>query len=193
MRQDLADVIGVQHGELLALLDDLERQPAITDHTVQGQLRARSTAMRTLERAFVAQHAARRRILWPVLRQLSTAGRAHVERDREQARSVEHRMAKRQWYGDRDETLNSLDADIAWGVRKHVVLERRELARLAATGELAAEVADEMAGELEDRGPWPTRPHPDLPQWPPLAVLVSRPLAFTDRVIDRCAAVGAGR
>ena len=186
MAHDLAEVIRGQHAELRDLLAHLARQPRVTEQTLQPQLRARDHALADVQRVFLAHQGARLRHLWPALRRIPDTG-DYVARALQETRAVEHCLAKRRWYGDRDETANELDDQIASGIETHLEMEERELARLAESGRLAALDTAELARLLARDGLWPTRPHPDVPRSPRLAVLLQRPLALTDRVVDRLA------
>lgn len=183
MTSDLAELLREQHADMRALLTNLARQPAVTE-TIQGpQLRARRRLMETIQHTFLAHTGARLRYLWPALRNAWPDGRSYTMRAWDQARAIEYRLAKRDWFGERDAAVTDLEDRIASDIEEYLALEERQLPRLAAT--IAGADGTTLAGRLRSGGPWPTRPHPDVPRSPRLASLMLRPLAVTDRVLDR--------
>lgn len=95
-------------------------------------------------------------------------------------------MAKRDWFGERDEARNELDDAVAWGIRKQLALEKRHLELLADAADGGQLDGTTLARRLSG-GSWPTRPHPDVPTSPRLASIAKRPLALGDRLMDRLA------
>lgn len=177
MGHDVPDRIRAQHADLRRLIEKLDRQPAVTEQILQPQLRARRQVFRTLQRTFVAYQSARLRHLWPVLRRAWPDGRVYTDQAWKQTRRIEDRMAKRPWLGERDEATTDLDRQIAVGIEALLTAEEDQLPRLEGTT---------MSRRLGD-GYWPTRPHPDVPRAQRLASILQRPLALSDRVLDRCA------
>lgn len=185
MSSDVASLLRDQHAEMRGLLADLARQPAVTETILGPQLRARRRLMRTIQHTFLAHTAARLRYLWPALRTAWPAGQTYTGRAWDRARVIEHRMAKREWFGERDGAITDLEAQIAAGIEEQLTLEEPQLTRLDGLTEEQGVDGRTLAEQLRSGGPWPTRPHPDLPRSPRLAALVLRPLAVTDRVLDR--------
>lgn len=184
MSSDLAALLRDQHTEMRALLADLARQPAVSETILGPQLRARRRLMQRLQETFLAQTAMRLRYLWPALRAWPD-GRSYTSRAWRLARVTEARMAKRPWFGERDGALNDLEAEIAAGIEEQLALEERQLPRFAGETDRIGLDATSVAGQLRSDRPWPTRPHPDIPRSARLAALMLRPLAVTDRVLDR--------
>lgn len=186
---ELSAALGDEHDEMRVLLADLARQPPITETITGPELRARRRAMLCVQRAFFIQLALRLRYVWPALSTASPGGRAYVARAWNRSRLIQVRMAKRQWCGERDVALNDLEAHISSEIAEFLRQEARHLARLDGTGDGSADAGRLDAVALEVRrqsgAPWPTRPHPDLPRSPRLARLMLRPLALTDRALDR--------
>jgi Hemerythrin HHE cation binding domain len=187
MGRDLPDLIRDQHAELRELLAELCRQPEVTERILGPQIRARERLLQQIRRVYLAQQAARLRYLWPRLRAASPEGRSYTDRAWAQTRAVEARMAKREWFGERDEVRNELDHTISWGIQKQLVLEERELGRIADASSRGELDGPTLVRRLSSRGPWPTRPHPDVPASPRLASIAKRPLALSDRLLDRLA------
>jgi hypothetical protein len=189
MEHDLPGLIRRQHADLRELIVLLERQPAVTEQILEPQLRARDTVLRTFERRFLAYQAARMRYLWPALRAAWPDGRSYTSRAWERTRLVEYRMLKRRWLGERDRTTTDLERHMVDDVEELLTGEERQLARLAGPAEDVGFDATEVAEQMRTGGPWPTRPHPDVPGSLRLAATLQRPLALADRVLDRCAHV----
>jgi hypothetical protein len=187
MSSDLADLLRAQHADLRALLADLARQPAVTEQILGPQLRARRRLMRRIQHVFLAQTAGRIRYLWPAFRSAWPEGRSYTERAWSSARVIEYRMAKREWYGERDEAIADLEDQIASDIEEQVGFEERQLPRLEGRADRTGIDGTGLARRLRAGGPWPTRPHPDLPRSARLASMMLRPLAVTDRVLDQLA------
>jgi hypothetical protein len=186
MGHDLPDLIRAQHVHVRGLLADLDRQPEVTERILQPQLRARARCFRNLRHTFVGHQSARLRHLWPALRRAWPDGRAHTDRAWEQTRAIEYRMTKRQWLDDRDEATTDLDHRIAADIESLLSAEEAQIARLEGTADGVGLEDTSVARGLAD-GFWPTRAHPDVPRSQRLASLLHRPLALSDRVLDRCA------
>ena len=184
MGRDLPTVIRSQHAELRELLAQACRQPQVTEHTLGPQLRARERVLKKVRHRYLAHQSARLCYLWPPLRRISPDGRAYTDRAWAQTRAVEARMAKRDWFGERDQVRNQLDDTIAWGIQKQLVMEERQLGRIEAASDSGDLDGTTVARRLTSSGPWPTRPHPDVPSSYRLAAIVKRPLALTDRLVD---------
>lgn len=184
---NLAALLGGQHGEMRTLLAALARQPAVSETITGPQLRARRRLMRTLEHRFVAQTAQRLRYVWPALDTAWPDGSAYTSLAWDRARTIEYRMAKRAWYGERDEAVTALEDHIASEITEYVAFEERQLPRLDGPTDRTGVDGMRIADRLGTGGPWPTRPHPDLPRSRRLAALMLRPLALADRIADRLA------
>jgi hypothetical protein len=184
--QDATQLVEEQHRLLRGLLDDLERQPAVTERILGGQLRARQELVRTIERTFVQQEAAKHRHLWPVLRRALPDGDTVVHEAIVQCREIEHRLVKLRWFGDRDGAVNDVVAALVDDVRVHLDFEREQLTRLRQHP--TEQDLDEVAARMSSRG-WvrPTRPHPDLPGSRRLAGLLGIPMALVDHLLDAVA------
>jgi hypothetical protein len=187
MEHDLPDLIRDQHAEMRGLLAQLSRQPAVTEQILGPQLRARRRLMRTIEQTFLAHQAARLRHLWPALRRAWPDGRSYTQRAWQQTRAIENQMAKRRWIGDRDATATDLDDQIASDIDELMSWEAAQLARMEGPADRTGLDGTSLTTRLGSRGPWPLRPHPDVPRSPRLAAILHRPLAVTDRVLERCA------
>jgi hypothetical protein len=185
MGSELLDLIRSQHAELRSLLARLERQPAYTELMLGPQVRARERAFQAVQHAYLAQQSLRLRHLWPALGRAWPDGGSYADQAWAQTRSVQARMAKRQWFGERDETKNRLEAEIAWGVRRQLVLEERQLGRLERAVETSAIDGATLVRRLGGSRPTPTRPHPDVPLSRRLAAALQAPLALADRLVDR--------
>jgi hypothetical protein len=186
MDDDLPDLIRAQHAQLRELVAQLGRQPAVTELVLGPQLRARRRVMRTIERTFLAQQAARLRHLWPALRRAWPDGRSYTRRAWARTRTIESQMAKRRWVGERDGALTDLDDRIAADILALMATEARQLPRMEGPDDRTGLDGTSLARRLGDRGPWPTRPHPDVPRAQGLASLAHRPLAVADRVHEWC-------
>jgi hypothetical protein len=176
-------LVGGQHRVLLGLLEDLERQPAVTERILGGQLRTRQELLRSIERTFVQQEAAKHRHLWPVLRRTLPNGDSVVHEALVQCRRIEHRLVKLRWFGDRDSEVDDVVAALSRDIRHHLAFEDEQLARLRRHP--PEDDLGEVAARMSSRG-WarPTRPHPDLPASRPLAGLVGIPMALVDHLLD---------
>lgn len=186
MEHDLADLIRAQHAQMHGLLAQLGRQPAVTELVLGPQLRARRRVMRTVERTFLAQQAARLRHLWPALRRTWPDGRSYTGRAWARTRTIEYLMAKRRWSGERDAALTDLEDRIASGIVSLMATEARQLPRMEGPDDRTGLDGTSLAQRVGSEGLWPTRPHPDVPRSQRLASLVHRPLALADRVHERC-------
>jgi uncharacterized membrane protein YccC len=180
---DATQLVEEQHRVLGGLLDDLERQPAVTERILGGQLRVRQELLRAIERAFVQQEAAKHRHLWPLVRRALPDGGAVAHEAVVQCREIEHQLVKLRWFGDRDSQVDDVVASLLDDIRKHLAFEHQQLARLRRHP--PEEDLGEVAARMSSRG-WarPTRPHPDLPASRPLAGLVGFPMALVDHLLD---------
>jgi len=171
---------------LRGLLEDLERQPAVTERILGGQLRARQELVRTIERTFVQQEVAKHRHLWPVVRRALPDGDAVSREAIVQCREIEHQLVKLRWFGDRDSEMNDVIAALAEEIRAHLAFEHEQLTRLRRHP--PEQDLREVAARMSSRG-WarPTRPHPDLPGSRRLAGLLGIPMAVVDHLLDACA------
>jgi hypothetical protein len=181
--RDATQLVEEQHRLLRGLLDDLERQPAVTERILGGQLRARQELVRSIERTFVQQEAAKHRHLWPVVRRALPDGTTVVREAIAQCRSIEHHLVKLRWFGDRDGEMDDVVAAMTEEIRGHLAFEHQHLARLRRH----AREADlrQVAARMTSRG-WarPTRPHPDLPVSRRLAGMLGIPMAVVDHLLD---------
>lgn len=190
VERELTEVILAPHVGVRELLAALGRQPAVTERTLQPQLRGRRQVVDSLGRAFVGLQSVRLRYWWPEIRRLSPEAAEHADRAWRDTRGIEQLMARRQWYGEHDPTTGQLDQRIATGVEQVLDREDGELHRLTASGELALLDCARLAVRLSKPGRWPTRPHPDVPRSARLAAVMQGLLARTDLVLDRCARAG---
>lgn len=183
MDQDATQLVEEQHRLLRGLLDDLDRQPAVTERILGGQLRARQELLHSIERTFVQQEAAKHRHLWPVLRRALPDGETVVHEAIVQCRQIEHQLVKLRWFGDRDSEVDDVVAALVDDVRSHLAFEHRQLSRLRRHP--PEQDLDEVAARMSSRG-WarPTRPHPDLPGSRRLAGLLGIPMALVDHLLD---------
>jgi hemerythrin HHE cation binding domain-containing protein len=183
VEQDATQLVEEQHRVLLGLLDELERQPSVTERILGGQLRARQELLHAVERAFVQQEAAKHRHLWPVVRRTLPDGGTVVHEALVQCREIEHQLVKLRWFGDRDGEVDDVVAALVDDIREHLAFEHELLVRLRRhpPEEDLGEVAVRMSSHAWAR---PTRPHPDLPASRPLAGLVGFPMALADHLLD---------
>jgi hypothetical protein len=184
--QDATQLVEEQHRLLRGLLEDLERQPAVTERILGGQLRARQELVRTIGRTFVHQEAAKHGHLWPVVRRALPDGATVVREAIAQCRRIEHHLVKLRWFGDRDAEMDDVIAAMAEKIRDHLAFEHQHLARLrrhAPEAELR-QVAARMSSRSWAR---PTRPHPDLPGSGRLAGLLGTPMGVVDHLLDAVA------
>ena len=181
--QDAIQLVEEQHRRLRALLEDLERQPAVTERILGGQLRARQELVRTIERTFVQQEAAKHRHLWPVVGRALPDGDAVSREAIVQCREIEHQLVKVRWFGDRDSEVNDVIAALAERIRAHLAFEHEQLTRLRR--HRPEQDLGKVAARMSSRG-WarPTRPHPDLPGSRRLAGLLGIPMAVVDHLLD---------
>jgi Hemerythrin HHE cation binding domain len=185
VEQDATRLVEEQHRMLRGLLDELERQPAVTERILGGQLRARQELLHAIERTFVQQETGKHRHLWPVVRHALPDGETVVHEAIVQCRGIEHRLVKLRWFGDRDSEVDDVVAALLDDIREHLAFEHEQLVRLRR--HLPEEDLGEIAARMSSRG-WarPTRPHPDLPTSRPLAGLVGLglPMALVDHLLD---------
>lgn len=186
MDVDATQLVADQHALLRRLLDDLERQPAVTERILGGQLRAKFELLDAIRRAFVQQEAAKHRHLWPVVRRALPDGADVARRALRDCREIEHLMVKLRWFGDRDSEVEEVVAALVERLREHLAFESEQLHRLRLNPpeEDLGEVAARMTTRTWAR---PTRPHPDLPRSARLAGLLGVPLALVDHLMDACA------
>jgi hypothetical protein len=181
--KDATQLVEEQHRLLLGLLEDLERQPAVTERILGGQLRARQELVRTIERTFVQQEVAKHRHLWPAVRRALPDGATVVGEAIAQCRRIEHHMVKLRWFGDRDGEMDDVIAAMAEEIRAHLAFEHEHLDRLRRHPPEAD--LRQVAARMSSRG-WarPTRPHPDLPGSRRLGGLLGIPMAVVDHLLD---------
>jgi hypothetical protein len=180
---DAIQLVEEQHRLLRGLLEDLERQPAVTERILGGQLRARQELLNAVERTFVQQEAAKHRHLWPVVRRGLPDGKEVAREAIAQCREIEHQLVKLRWFGDRDSEVDDVVAALLDDVRAHLAFEHEQLTRLRR--QPPEESLGEVAARMSSHG-WarPTRPHPDLPGSRGLAGLVGVPMALVDHLLD---------
>jgi hypothetical protein len=96
-------------------------------------------------------------------------------------------MAKRQWLGERDEAANDIEDHIAADIERQIEAEEWQLVRLEGPSDRTGLDGTALAARLRSGGPWPSRPHPDVPRAPWLAARLQRLLGLSDRVLESCA------
>lgn len=185
---DAIKLISSQQDELSELLDELCRQPQVSEQVLGGQLRKRQELLAELRRVFVRNESAKRRHFWPMVRRVLPDGAEVAAAAGEQRHQVEQMFVKIRWFGDRDAEVNDVVEELVEAVRQHVGFEAKQLRRLRRRRRDIEDMLSTSAERLTRRG-WarPTRPHPDLPDSSLLAALAMPFLAVVDHAVDACA------
>ncbi|WP_310962635.1 hypothetical protein [Nocardioides terrisoli] len=170
-----------QHEQLRDLLDQLARQPRVTERIEAGQLRRRGELLDLIGHSFVAQDTARHRWLWGPVTAGWTDGPPIRKDLRRRSRRIAYLLVKLDWFGDRDSEVDDVVDELDDEIRALLGYETELLGRhqREPTADLGA-----IGRRMARGGLLPTRPHPDMPGWPGLARLLQLPLAVRDRIAD---------
>ncbi|MDT4994478.1 MAG: hypothetical protein QOH97_4370 [Actinoplanes sp.] len=174
--RNVVDVIGGQHRQLLDLCDRLTDRSAEPAH--RGTIA--DVVVATLSRHLSAEE----QYLYPAVRAVVPGGEAIADRelaeDHDLLVTLKHFDATR-----RDESaFDTLAADIATAVRRHVRADAEEL--LPVLLEMAPiEDLIRVGNRIETAAEAaPTRPHPSTPARPPWNKVVDPAVAMVDKIRD---------
>jgi hypothetical protein len=181
--EDAVTVLAGQHGHMAELIREIERQPAIGEQSMGGDLRRFQELLEELRRYFVVHETVKLRYLWPVLRREWPDGDAIAGAARAQKVHAEELFIKLRWLSERDVHANAVTAELLGVIREHVRLESHFLGRLHGTFSGAA--LKGIGDRLNRRQVLaPTRPHPDMPSSPRLAAVLAPVTGLVDRVVE---------
>jgi hypothetical protein len=171
-----------QHRVVAGHLEELERQPRVTEQILATQLKARQVAVSGIARAYVSQQALRHRWLWPEVLRGWIDGSAVRQELRRRSRRVQYLLVKMRWFGDRDSAVNRVAEELAEAVRSGHRFELELLARHQRDPDSVP--LDDAVRRMAQPHWLPTRPHPDLPTGDVATRWLRVPLALRDRVAD---------
>jgi hypothetical protein len=181
--EDAVTVLAGQHGHVAELIREIERQPAIGEQSMGGDLRRFQELIEELRRYFVVHETVKLRYLWPVLRREWPDGDAIAGAARAEKLHAEELFIKLRWLSERDVHVNAVTAELLTVIREHIRLESHFLGRLHDT--FPGEALEGFGDRLNRRQVLaPTRPHPDMPSSPRLVAVLAPVTGLVDRVVE---------
>lgn len=152
-------------------------------------------ALHALRACVCAQETAKERVLWPLVAEHLDHGEALEAAALDKKQHLEQLLLKMQWVDDRTAAMDRLLREFLVALREHMLVEVEVLAalevlppdrlppdRLTEAGRKLLHIALRAA----------TRPHPDLPPSPRLAVVLTPVVSLLDRMRDTLSPAPSG-
>lgn len=181
---DVIDVIGHDHNQVKALVEQLSAIPGHKQGGSTAQLQRRQSIVDLISVALSRHEATEQEFLWPAVREALPGGEQRAVAALEQEQQGKDTLAALARLDPDSDEFDELVEKLVLRLRKHVSFEDQVLL------ELRRAMSEERRGELGRKfrraeGHAPTRPHPHAPNEPAVAVKAAgAPAAVLDKTRD---------
>jgi hemerythrin-like domain-containing protein len=188
---DALTLLREDHLEVLAMLDELERQPADAGSVTPDDHANRKQLVTKLIMAESAHEAVEEQYFWPSVQHWFDQGSKLAEPALQQEQEAKGVLAELDKLEPSDTRFEALVSRIIHDAREHIAYEENEVWPLVRE-RLAPSALEEMGVKMaRAKKAAPTRPHPHTPPKPSALKTAGVAAAATDRVRD--AVTGRGK